>query len=162
MEVQIKTLSPKKLVGTHLRMSLAHNKTYALWHSFMPRLKEFTNRAGNDLLSMQVYDEDFDFKDFNMSTEFDKWAVTEVVDFDSLPQGMDTFVLPGGLYAVFLHKGPASTGPITFQYIFGTWLPHSGYELDQRPHFELLGAKYKNEDPDSEEEIWIPIKPRVA
>jgi AraC family transcriptional regulator len=32
------------------------------------------------------------------------------------------------------------------------------YFLDDRPHFEILGDKYKNGDPDSEEEIWIPIK----
>jgi AraC family transcriptional regulator len=31
--------------------------------------------------------------------------------------------------------------------------------LDQRPHVEVMGEKYKNNDPDSEEEIWIPIKP---
>ena len=36
--------------------------------------------------------------------------------------------------------------------------PNSDYKPDDRPHFELLGAKYKNDDPDSEEEIWIPIK----
>jgi AraC family transcriptional regulator len=48
--------------------------------------------------------------------------------------------------------------PKTFQYIFGTWLPNSEYVLDNRPHFEILGEKYKNDDPTSEEEIWIPIK----
>ncbi len=67
---------------------------------------------------------------------------------------------PSGLYAVFIHKGDASTAPKTFEYIFGTWLPNSEYLLDNRPHFEILGEKYKNEDPNSEEEVWIPIKPR--
>ncbi len=37
-------------------------------------------------------------------------------------------------------------------------LPNSEYELENRPHFEVLGEKYKNNDPNSEEEIWIPIK----
>ena len=45
-----------------------------------------------------------------------------------------------------------------FQYIFGTWLPTSIYTIDNLPHFEILGKKYKNNDPTSEEEIWIPIK----
>ncbi|EPE83362.1 GyrI-like small molecule binding domain protein [Leptospira noguchii str. 1993005606] len=40
-------------------------------------------------------------------------------------------------------------------YIFQEWLPNSGYKL--KPHFELLGSKYKNNDPTSEEEVWIPI-----
>ena len=76
-----------------------------------------------------------------------------------VPDGMECFNLDGGLYAVFLHKGAAATGAKTFQYIFNTWLPASEYNIDTtRPHFELLGEKYKNNDPDSEEEIWIPVK----
>jgi AraC family transcriptional regulator len=35
-------------------------------------------------------------------------------------------------------------------------LPGSEYFLDNRPHFEVLGDKYKNNDPTSEEEIWKP------
>ena len=64
------------------------------------------------------------------------------------------------VYAVFVHKGAAGSGPEIFRYIFGKWLPESGYLPDKRPHFEILGEKYKNEDPDSEEEIWIPVKPK--
>jgi AraC family transcriptional regulator len=95
---------------------------------------------------------------FNPYALFEKWAAIEVPDFEIIPVEMETFVLTGGLYAVFVHKGAASTGPETFRYIFGTWLPNSGYSLGNRPHFEILGDKYKNEDPDSEEEVWIPIK----
>jgi AraC family transcriptional regulator len=67
-------------------------------------------------------------------------------------------ILSEGLYAVFIHKGPASQGEKTFRYIFNTWLPASDYLLDNRPHFEIMGEKYKNEDSLSEEEVWIPIK----
>lgn len=45
-----------------------------------------------------------------------------------------------------------------FEYIFVEWLPDTIYELDNRPHFEILGEKYKNNDPDSEEDLWIPIR----
>lgn len=31
-----------------------------------------------------------------------------------------------------------------------------------QPHFEVLGEKYKDNDPTSEEEIWIPIKAKGA
>lgn len=74
-----------------------------------------------------------------------------------MPSGMETFVLPKGLYAVFKYKG-VHTDHSIFQYIFQTCLPGSGYVLDNRPHFEVLGDQYKNSDPASEEEIWIPIK----
>jgi AraC family transcriptional regulator len=159
IEPGIETLKEKKLTGKRMRMSLSNNRTGELWRSFMPRRKEIANAIGTALYSMQVYDPLY-FKNFNPAAEFEKWAAMEVKDFNAVPHGMDTITLPGGLYAVFLHRGAASTGPETFQYIFGTWLPASGYVLDHRPHFELLGEKYRNDDPDSEEEFWIPVKPK--
>ena len=107
---------------------------------------------------MQVYKPTY-FADFKPTNEFEKWATVEVTNFESVPTNMETFSLAGGLYAVFDYKG-SSNDPSIFQYIFGTWLPGSDYFLDDRPHFEVLGDKYKNNDPTSEEEIWIPIKPK--
>lgn len=157
MEPRIVTLTEKKFIGKRLLMSLSENKTAELWKSFMPRRKEIQNSVGTDLYSMQLYDHLY-FKDFNPDKEFEKWAVIEVKDFDTIPDGMKTITVIDGLYAVFTHKGGAGKGPEIFSYIFGTWLPGSEYELDDRPHFEILGEKYKNDDPDSEEEIWIPVK----
>ena len=137
-------------------MSLADNRTGELWKSFMPLQTEITNRVRDDLISMQVYKSSY-FTNFNPANEFEKWAAVEVADFDNVPGGMETFTLPGGLYAVFHYNG-LSTDSSIFQYIFGTWLPKSNYLLDDRPHFEVLGNKYKNADPNSEEEIWIPVK----
>ena len=75
---------------------------------------------------------------------------------------MQTLVAPAGLYAVFIHRGPPSEGPKTYQHIFGVWLPQSGYVLDERPHFAVMGAKYKHDAADSEEELWIPVKGRMG
>jgi AraC family transcriptional regulator len=159
MEPRIELLTEKKLIGKRITTSLSNNKTVELWRTFMSNRKEIHNSIGKELYSMQIYDQSY-FSNFNPNTEFEKWATIEVTDFDKVPNGMETFILKGGLYVVFLHKGAASAGPKTFQYIFGTWLPNSEYTLDNRPHFEILGEKYKNEDPTSEEEIWIPIKPK--
>lgn len=156
LQPRIETLQEKKLIGKHQTMSFADNKTGELWRGFMPHRKGITNAIGTDLYSMQLYAPEF-FRQFNPHAIFEKWAAVEVADFDNIPEGMETFTLIGGLYAVFLHKG-SSTDNSTFQYIFNTWLPNSEYTLDDRPHFEMLGAKYKNNDPDSEEEIWVPIK----
>jgi AraC family transcriptional regulator len=158
MGPRIETLSEKKLVGKRMKMSLSGDKTGELWKSFMQRRKEIKNNLTNELFSMQLYNESLNFENFNQDTVFEKWAAVEVSDFNNIPAGMESFTLTGGLYAVFLHRGAASTGPATFRYIFGTWLPNSEYSLDTRPHFEILGEKYKNEDPDSEENIWIPIR----
>lgn len=157
MEPRIETLTEKKLIGMHMSMSFADNKTGDLWRGFMPRRKEITNALGTDLFSMQLYPPSFDF---NPLTSFEKWAAVAVTDFNNIPDGMETYVLPGGLYAVFHYKGSSADAPRVFGYIFSEWLPTSGYTLDNRPHFELIGEKYKNNDPDSAEEIWIPVKPK--
>lgn len=136
-------------------MSLAENRTRELWQSFMPRLGEIGDRIGGDKISLQVYDEPLRMGDFTQ--KFEKWAAVEVTDFANVPEDLETFVLPGGLYAVFDYKG-SSTDPRIFIYVFTEWLPNSDYELDDRPHFEVLGDKYKNADPESEEEIWIPVR----
>ena len=156
----IQPISAKKLLGNHLTMSLVQNRTFELWSSFMPRRKEITNNLTTDLFSLQQFDPDFDFENFNPAALFEKWAAIEVADFETVPGGMDALIIPAGLYAVFIHKGDASLAPQTFGYIFGTWLPASGYAIDSRPHFEILGEKYKRDSMDSEEEVWIPIKKR--
>lgn len=160
MNPVIKITKEKKLIGKRMIMSLADNKTYELWKSFMPRRKEIRKNLTTELISMQVYDKSYDFRNFDPKATFEKWAAIEVPNFDMIPEEMETYTLSEGLYAVFMYKGAASQGADMFRYIFGTWLPGSDYLLDNRPHFEILGEKYKNEDPESEEEIWIPIKPK--
>ncbi len=156
MTPTIKTFPEKKLIGKSLTMSLANNRTGELWKSFIPRRKDIPNNLTSELISMQVYSLNY-FADFNPAAEFRKWATVEVSDFDDVPDGLETFILPAGLYAVFRYKG-SSNDPQIFQYIFGTWLPASQYVLDDRPHFEVLGEGYRNEDSLSEEDICIPVR----
>lgn len=141
-------------------MSLADNKTSQLWQNFMLRRREIGNKAGPELFSVEVYDKSY-FEDFNPEKEFDKWAAMEVTDVKNLPPDMEPLLIPGGLYAVFIHRGPASGGEKTYRYIFETWLPGSPFLIDNRPHFAVMGEKYKKDDPDSEEEIWIPVAKKV-
>ncbi len=161
MEPRIETLHAKNLIGKSLTMTYVENSTQELWRNFMPRRKEIKNNTNTDLISMQVYDASFDFQHFNPNIPFRKWAAIEVSDFDIIPEGMESYTLPSGLYAVFIHHGPATEGERTFRYIFETWIPHSPYVIDTRPHFEILGEKYKHDDPTSEEEVWIPIRLRI-
>lgn len=149
-----------KIVGYPMQMSLADNRTRELWQRFMKSRKEITNASSSFLYSVNIYNDSY-FENFSPANEFTKWAGTEVTDFNHVPAGMQTLTIPAGNYAVFTHRGPASTGAKTFQYIFAVWFPTSDYLPDERPHFELLGEKYKNEESDSEEEIWIPIRSRA-
>lgn len=155
---KIVVLPEIKLVGKSIRMSLVHDKTAELWRNFMPIRKAVKNVTNTDLYSIQVYDESLVFKNFTPQTEFTKCAMVEVSSFEDIPENMETRILKSGLYAVFLYKGLAKDFPKMASLIFNKWLPNSNYELDKRPHFELLGEKYNPNNANSEEEIWIPIK----
>src|SRR5476651_1144320 len=156
MLLRIETPPQKKLIGMSMAMSFTDIKTPMLWRAFKPRLHEIKNAVGTDLYSAEVYPPGY-YQAFNPANPFTKWAAIEVSSFDTLPDGMQTLLFEG-LYAVFLHQGAASQGAKTYNYIFLNWLPASGYVLDNRPHFAIMGAKYLHEDPASEEEIWIPVK----
>ena len=157
MQPIITTITEKKLVGKRVTMSLVENKTPALWRSFLPHRKEIENSVSNYMISMSTYSEPVMLGDLNQ--KFDKWAAVEVSDFWAVPDEMETFIVKGGLYAVFHYQG-LSTDNRIFIYIYGTWLPNSNYDLDHRPIFEILGDQYKNGDPNSEEDIYIPIRPK--
>ena len=125
----------------------------------MPRRKEIKNLANSELFSVQIYDEYQAADSFTEDAIFEKWAAVEVNDIDNVPEGMESHSLSGGKYAVFIHKGTWSAFYQTSQYIFGTWLPESEFELDDREHFEIMGEKYFGpDDPNSEEEVWVPIR----
>jgi AraC family transcriptional regulator len=157
MQPRIEHIDSKKLAGRKLRMSLSDNQTARLWQSFMPLRKHMNGVIGTDLYSLQVFPPNY-FENFSPDTTFEKWALAEIADFNDVHNDTEAFLLSPGMYAVFSYKGPASGGAEVFQYILQTWLPASDYLLDNRPHFEILGEKYKNDAPDSEEEIWIPVK----
>ena len=85
-------------------MSFSNDKTPELWGSFMPRRKEIKNNLNTDLFCMQMYHEAFNGKYFNPDIQFEKWAAVEVTNFDVVPEGMETYTLTGGLYAVLYIK----------------------------------------------------------
>lgn len=157
-EPVIKSWPGKKMIGIHKSMSFAENTTYELWKEFMPRRSEIVNTVATDLYSIQLYPPSF-FNSFNPNSKFDKWAAIEVDGIEVIPPGMESLIIPEGLYAVFMYRGDARNASSFFQYIFSNWLPTSGCSLDIRHHFEILGEKYKRNDPDSEEEVWIPVAP---
>ena len=136
MTPRIVELKSKKFVGLSEEMSLVDNKTFEVWKNFRQHSKKVPNKLSQDFISLQDYPEDY-FETFSPAKNFVKWACVEVDSFKEIPSGLGSLFLEGGL---------------------GKWIPNSNYILDHRPHFEVLGAKYKNNDSTSEEEIWIPIK----
>ncbi len=152
---KIKTFPTTKFIGKNLSFTYVNYRAFELWSSFMPRRKEIQNSIGNELYNIQINPKNFDF---SPNTTFVKWAAVAVSTFDFVPEGMKTLEIQDGLYAVFNYKGDQSNVAVFFKAIYTEWLPNSEFDLDARPQFEILGEKYKKDDPNSEEEIWIPIK----
>ncbi len=142
------------LCGISTEMSLSNNKTQILWSSFRQQQKQLITAEPDFFYSVNVYPEKY-FESFNPDNAFIKYALISAQYAESMDSPWETFALPAGLYAVFNHKGPDTS---IFNYIYTQWLPQSGYELDNRPHFEKLPAGYIQGHPDSEEEIYIPVK----
>ena len=162
MEPEIRTIPSKLLIGISITTYHAENKTIDLWKQFMSRKNEIKNIPDDKLYSVQIFDPAVSMKNFTPQTRFQKWAAVEVTEIESIPDGMASLVL-SGKYAVFIHKGLWRDFPKTSQYIFGTWLPNSPYEADTREHFEVMDKKYLGpENPASEEEIWVPIRGKLA
>ena len=156
LQPRFEHISEKRIIGVRMNMSFAAYRIAALWSSFMPKRALITHTSSSDLISLVNYAPNH-FTHFSVHNEFERWAACEVGEHSQPPEGMESTVIPAGRYAVFLYQG-LSSDPRIFQYIYQEWLPSSGYQLDDRPHFEVLGSKYKNNDPSSEEEIWIPIR----
>jgi len=67
------------------------------------------------------------------------------------PDDIKAEMLPGGRYAVYLHKGSYSGFTDAFQRMFCLWLPQSGEELADRPCME----RYLNDTMDTPEPEFL-------
>lgn len=159
MSPDIIEIEKKQLIGARIRCSLKQEKTGSLWQHFMPKRNQIKNRINKDYISGVKFYEPLDLSTFDEETEFEKWAAVEVSHPEDIPEGLEALEIEGGKYAVFIHKGLSKDFQKTKEEILRVWLPDSGYTLDDRVHFDVMGEKYYGpSDANSEEEIWIPIK----
>lgn len=147
-----------RLIGARIRTSFVNDRTSELWRAFRPFASTIIGRIGVESYSVKVYEASYSFSQFDPAAEFDKWAAAAANDEAPVPYGMESLIVPAGKYAEFAHVGLASEAPIIFGYIFGEWLPASEFELDQRPHFEILPERYDPFSADATERILIPVR----
>ena len=121
-----------RLVGSRVRTSFVNDRTSELWRGFRVVRPTIAGRVGGESYSVKVYDASYSFSQFDPAAEFEKWAAVAV--------------------------GDDADAPRTFGYIFGQWLPASPYELDLRPHFEILPEGYDPFDDNATERVLIPIR----
>jgi len=158
MFLRIERVHTKQIIGNRLEMTTARDRSAELWRGFMPNRKHIQHSVNDDVLSIQLFPSTPDFTKTNSDEPYTNWAGKEVSEIENIPAGMDTLTIEEGDYAVFLHKGTAADFPATATYIFGQWLPNSGYQVDNRPFFQVIKPGYKPDDPASEEEMYVPVK----
>ncbi|MCP1441178.1 AraC family transcriptional regulator [Pseudomonas sp. GGS8] len=89
---------------------------------------------------------------------FEYIAGVEISKLDDLPEKYRWIEVQPQKYAVFEHKGTLDTLPQTFQHIWKTWLPESGYEAADAPEFERYSEDFNPKLNTGVLEIWLPIK----
>ncbi|MBR1585635.1 MAG: AraC family transcriptional regulator [Clostridia bacterium] len=91
--------------------------------------------------------------------DFDYWIADVYLPWLDIPDGIETAVIPGGLWAQFKCKGPlpGSLQSVNTQ-IWSEWLPTlKGYSLVGNYSLEVYGPPTENPE-DYESYIWIPLK----
>ncbi len=158
LDFEIRTFKGGHFVGMSIMNSVVNNKNFELWSSYMPRRNEL-KAISSDLFAIQRYDIGHFVREFNPEAEFEILAMQEVSNGSDTPVGMTKLEIPNGDYAVFNYKGTgADFAPMAIA-IYSKVIPESAYNVDERPHFQIMGANYYGqENPESEEEIWVPIK----
>ena len=154
-EPTITTLEKDILVYGLIGESSQKNNTLPkLWESFnnICSLRSFPSGS---VYGISFYS---DKEVFDESTIFQYMAGIELPDDFISKDGLDTRIIKHGSYAIFTHKGPVSEFVNTMHYILGDWIVRSSFEPDTRDIIELYTKRFQHEHPDSEIDVWFPVK----
>jgi len=150
MEPKIVSRKAFTVVGIKYRGKNENNEIPQMWQELGPRVEEIKDMVGPQVaygISANM----------DMATgEFDYIAGFEVSGAEAVPEGMVSFEVPGGKYAVFTTTLP-KIGE-TFHNAYETWLPQAGYAPTASPELELYDERFDPQDPSSTFELYIPIK----
>jgi 4-carboxymuconolactone decarboxylase len=152
MLIRFETLQAQHLIGQMVENPVfSTEETSHLWRGFRSRLKELSWQEGDDLVSIQVFSEN------KQGLVQQRWAAARHEG--EVPEGMQCLKLPAGLYAVFLYWGGRQGFEEFILDKFRNVIPSYSLQMDERPHFQRMGPAFNPFSDESEEEVWIPVKP---
>jgi len=154
LQAKIVERSEFKAVGMRYYGANKNNEITELWNKFVNRIREIKNRVEHKT-SLGVCEYVPNLTD---ESQFGYIACVEVSSLDEVPEGMVGQVVTSNKYAVFTHKGPVDRLGDTYEYIYSTWLPKSGYEPAPAHDFELYDDRFNLGSENSQMDIYIPIK----
>lgn len=142
------------VVGLTCSTTLSESKVPLLWEEFHTRVREIKNRvAPNVMMGIS------EFSMNHINEEFTYMACVPVKDITTIPKKMVSKIIPKREYVVVTHKGKLEDLGQAFDYIYGSWLPKSGYDLEEADDFEIYDERFKGaNDEESEVDIYIPIR----
>lgn len=140
-----------KLVG--IEYIEKYNKTNfnKMLADFVSRKDIIPNTVNSNIITGICHYNVYDFDPNTNKIHF--MFCTEVKDFKEIPKGMVTKTLPKNDYLTFVHKASRDKLCEADQYIYGSFLPKSGYELLEGE--DLVMFDYRN---DNETKLYVPIK----
>ncbi len=149
-EITVVGFPAKHLIGMKVRtdMQKAQTDCTALWQTFGPRIVDIPGCTGECKgsfgVSVMLNENDFDYG-----------AAVEVAPETTVPNGMEAFELPAGLYAKCTVASLEKLGE-AYMYVYGPWIAgQSEYGLNmQAPCFEHYPANWRPEDAF---EIYVPV-----
>ncbi len=93
--------------------------------------------------------------------ELKSFAGVSVDGVPSLPDGAETVSVPASLVAKLQFKGPYAELEEPYRYLYGVWLPQSGYEPRDFPCFEdYLNNPREVPPPELLTDIYLPLLPK--
>ncbi|UQZ90405.1 hypothetical protein C4J81_14795 [Deltaproteobacteria bacterium Smac51] len=120
IEVKVIEQPARHLVGMKIRTNMRNAQAVcpALWQTFGPRMGEVkaSDVQGSYGVCIMLNADDFDY-----------WAAVEAPEAASLPSGMESMELPGGVYAKAAVPSLEQLGE-AYTYLYDTWLKgQTGY-----------------------------------
>jgi AraC family transcriptional regulator len=122
----------------------------AQWQRFLPHFGNIPGQVGRIAYGA--------CSNFDDAGNFDYLCGVEVPDFTRLPNDWSRLRIPEQKYAVFSHRDHISTIRRTWATIWSTWLPSSGHQPADAPHFERYGESFDSLQGTGGVEIWLPLE----
>lgn len=156
-EPVFKTKEAFKIVGIERFTASGIPSIREAWHEFGNRSTEISRATAPVAFGIEDYSRDFD----RNKGGFPKYYYIAGLEVDSLmdiPSGMTGKEIAAANYAVFSYRGPLDDLHKFFGFIYGEWMPKSGYSMDPKLSldFERYPEQIKDMN-DAELEIWVPV-----
>lgn len=161
METKQVSLDGFSLIGYKLETNLQEfnagigKGTYLKLLSFREDVKY---KKSDNVLLVQVYPQKTDFNPWDdRFIQVLGYSITEEVQADALPEGMDIHRIPPSNYVMGIHHGPESEMQRSYDYLYGQWMKETG-NIPKGIDFEIWDEQYKPESQDNVIRIFIAIE----